>query len=896
VGKRGRRSGTRIAIALGVVAILSVATGSVAASNTVGPSGAAPSGGNSTLSPSVDNSAGTAAPLTQVTSLNVGSGPKFILQDPANGYLYVPNGGSDNVSVFKGNTATNVAAGTTPLFPVYNPLNGFVYVTNGGGSTVTVINGTSSQASILTGLHPWFAAFDPINGYVYVPNMGTDTVTILSGTSVYTTVKVGQSPRSAVFDPLDNCMLVPNFNSSNVSSICPGSDGSFVIGHVTVGSSPNTATFDSSDGYVYVMNTGSTYVTVLNGTTLASVTTVQVAAYPQGGTFDPWDGFVYTSGGAGGVSVINGTKVVGSSISVGGNLRFGTFNPSTNEVYIPNSLSTSVAVFNGSTFVRNVSVGTDPYSVSYDPGDEDAFSANSGASTVSVIPGGAGSSGDIAPCTSVTNLTVQVQSGYRQAWVNWTNAAGSTGEVSLVWWIASGTGAAPLTAPEPTFTDSGRKVSYNLNALRSGTDYQLDAQDSTSCAYATTTGTFATSGAPSGEFVGWVSNQALSPDTLDPIGTPIEGATVGIAATCYALLGDSKGTVFFEGAQTNVTGAYTVTFPLENDSPSDGEWVLGSNGTCVTYYQYLHGVETEVDYTTNSQYTLVATHKGQWNITRNVSSTLSPQEDYQEFALPPNDVVNEPVSLALIHTTYDNVDYNDAECGTSFYQNSSSSKVTLSFESLSTQFFGLSGSSNTSETNTSGSSWSTPGVWGADTGLELGYTFSGFDSDNDQTTPENMYPVSNVRDVQYGPYTTTDWLSSPPAYNGTLAPGYVSVAVSPEYNSSSNATPAHTVFTSGSFTQATEITASITAPFQWAGVDWNLSYKLGYSTSISSSLAWTEGCNFFNPVKQSPNPTLYALFYYLNDDTGKASTVVHVWFMGWCATQTDEGAPVCPGD
>ena len=87
----------------------------------------------------------------------------------------------------------------------------------------------------------------------------------------------------------------------------------------------------------------------------------------------------------------------------------------------------------------------------------------------------------------------------------------------------------------------------------------------------------------------------------------------------------------------------------------------------------------------------------------------------------------------------------------------------------------------------------------------------------------------------------------------------------------------------------------MTAPFQWIGLDWNVSFKLSFSTSVSTTLGWTEGCNFFNPIKYAPNAQLYALFYDMNDDTGATSTVVHVWFMGWCESKTGEGAYLCPG-
>ena len=222
--------------------------------------------------------------------------------------------------------------------------------------------------------------------------------------------------------------------------------------------------------------------------------------------------------------------------------------------------------------------------------------------------------------------------------------------------------------------------------------------------------------------------------------------------------------------------------------------------------------------------------------------------------------------------------------------------MTQTFVSLSTQFFGLSGSTTVTETNTSGTSWSAPGVWGTDTGLQLGFAFSGFITDSNQVTPENGYPVSRALGVVDGPYTTIDWRSAPPAFNGTFptGEGYEFVAVAPSYDSASNPTPTATIFDQGSFTQASQVEATISIPIQWEGITATPSYQQSFSTSVSTSLGWTVGCNFYNPVNSAPNPNDYALFYYLNDDTGSSSTFVHVWFMGWCEEQSGEDAYACP--
>jgi len=71
----------------------------------------------------------------------------------------------------------------------YDPSNGYVYVANYGSNNVSVINGSTNKviasigvgvASFDVGVWPWGVAYDPSNGYVYVTDEGSYTVSIIS--------------------------------------------------------------------------------------------------------------------------------------------------------------------------------------------------------------------------------------------------------------------------------------------------------------------------------------------------------------------------------------------------------------------------------------------------------------------------------------------------------------------------------------------------------------------------------------------------------------------------------------------------------------------------------------------------------------------------------------------
>ena len=236
-----------------------------------------------------------------LATVAVGTAPSAVGYDRGNGYIYVANADSNNVSVISGTSVVaTVGVGTAPDGVGYDSGNGYVYVANSGSSNVSVISGTSVVATVAVGSFPLGVGYDNGNGYVYVANIASNNVSVISGTSVVATVAVGISPYGVEFDNGNGHLYVTNEGSSSVSVI----SGTSVVATVGVGTTPDGVGYDSGNGYVYVANAGSNNVSVISGTSV--VATVGVGTAPDGVEYDSGGGYVYVANdGSNSVSVIS---------------------------------------------------------------------------------------------------------------------------------------------------------------------------------------------------------------------------------------------------------------------------------------------------------------------------------------------------------------------------------------------------------------------------------------------------------------------------------------------------------------------------------------------------------------------------------------------------------------
>jgi YVTN family beta-propeller protein len=198
--------------------------------------------------------------------------------DGLDGDLYVPNFGSDNVSVIHDTTVVaSVNVGDEPYNATYDSRNGYVYITNSASNTVSIINGTTVVGSVPVGAGAFWATYDPGNGYVYVSNINSGTLSVINGTRLAGVLLFGGEPDYSTYDSENGYLYVPLHSDNNVTVIPTG----------------HTLEF-TEEG----LPTGTSWSVIVNGTRISSNSTTVSLPKPNGSyayRVGPVSGFVPTT-------------------------------------------------------------------------------------------------------------------------------------------------------------------------------------------------------------------------------------------------------------------------------------------------------------------------------------------------------------------------------------------------------------------------------------------------------------------------------------------------------------------------------------------------------------------------------------------------------------------------
>ena len=291
------------------------------------------------------------SPLTNtiITTISVGSLPETSAYDPYNGYVYVANSLSNNVSVI--NTATQtviatIAVGTEPVGIAYSSTNNYVYVANGASGTVSVINSTSN--------------------------------TVISTISLNS---VGETLAGVVFDPSNGNIYVGGFNSiSNLNTV-------FVISSATndiikqITGAAYFGIFDPSNGYLYFTDNALNSVLVVDGSTNKVVTTIGLPSRssPVGITYDSYDKNVYVAEeNLSSLAVINPvTNTVIANLQVSGSPLFPVYSPPNHDIYLSNHLAGGIQVITSYGGINTVKSSSSNVIQFFEPNGSYSFSIGS---------------------------------------------------------------------------------------------------------------------------------------------------------------------------------------------------------------------------------------------------------------------------------------------------------------------------------------------------------------------------------------------------------------------------------------------------------------------------------------------------------------------------------------
>ena len=451
------------------------------------------------------------------------------------------------------------------------------------------------------------------------------------------------------------------------------------------------------------------------------------------------------------------------------------------------------------------------------------------------------------PCTPpVIVAQPAVQGGYRQAWVNWSI---TNGTYSGFDWGTSTSYGFPMPSPSGS--------SMNLNDLNSGTTYYYQVWAHNSCGSSFSSGSFATSAAPTTGFVGWVSQLVSDPHQLNQIGnTIVSGATVYVGANC----GIGGNPFYIPAATTSGSGHYSFTFPISY-SQQGGlfTWTLSSSGVCTYSIEWIGSYNTA-----NSHYLLKANKNGFWNATQYVSSTLSGSNDYRQFGLLLEGQSISTPGISWSHTS-------DATCGTQIV-------TTIS----QTVYAYLAGSGYNDQQQWVSGAGANPVANGVSE-VDFHYYTSGVINETfGEASVDGSWAVGPMFDPSQNAVKPSDPLPSPPPGQTYPIPGYPGY-----YVDTVGGNGGYLQFKNGgSFTQTQGLDISIGLGGGWNGVAVNaggsasvdLSY--GTTTGVSSSAEIT--CTLVDSqVSQGMNEQ----FYYEVDGSGSASQEainMHVWFDDFC--------------
>ena len=281
----------------------------------------------------------------------------------------------------------------------------FAYIPNSGSDTVTVIDTVTTPPSVVAtvpvGTNPRGVAslVKTSDTFTYVTNFGGEIVSvirtfhdILTDKVVFERVRdirVGRNPYGVAVDPAGTFAYVTNFTDATVSKIDLGTNT--VAATIPVGSNPIGIVVTPDGSKVYVVNNSSSSVSVINTADNTIITTVPVGINPFGAAVNPAGTFVYvTNSGANSFSII---KTADNSVTTKFDFHLSapsgvTVNPAGTVVYITNSGSNTLSFFdaNSSTFPNpNIAVGTNPLGVSTSVDGAHTFVVNNFDGTVSVI-------------------------------------------------------------------------------------------------------------------------------------------------------------------------------------------------------------------------------------------------------------------------------------------------------------------------------------------------------------------------------------------------------------------------------------------------------------------------------------------------------------------------------
>ncbi|MFG1459778.1 MAG: hypothetical protein AAE987_00145 [Thermoplasmataceae archaeon] len=305
---------------------------------------------------------------TVVKNLFTGSFPRGVAYDPANGYVYVSNKGSSNVSVinpvtntiissipvphscalcspyslfydpvgqsmdtvlydstgdyllsfnsFSGNLSSNYPV-SDPSAVAYDPANNNLYVISTSERSVCVyssINGSLVKKMPFNACRSTYACYNAFNNKVYFTWTSNSPTTEFGITSINTTtntiednVSLTSYPNGMAYDSMNNTMFIAVGNSYDVMNV----SNNTVFKTIPGGSGPYGVTYSRTTDQVYAGDSEGAGAVIIDANNYSYYTVFDVAnSLPTDALYDRYSNSLYiTDSGGRNVSVINLAQV-----------------------------------------------------------------------------------------------------------------------------------------------------------------------------------------------------------------------------------------------------------------------------------------------------------------------------------------------------------------------------------------------------------------------------------------------------------------------------------------------------------------------------------------------------------------------------------------------------------
>ncbi|ARM76619.1 hypothetical protein [Acidianus manzaensis] len=274
-----------------------------------------------------------------VSLIPVGNSPSGIVYHH---YVYVANYNSSTVSVIDPSTdsvVSNIHVGEKPIDAVC--ANGYVFVSDSGSDQVSVIKGESVIKSINLTSSPYSLAYDNKTNEVFVTEPDTYSIVVINvnNLSIVRSFSLSFSPGAIVYDYLSNELYVaqlPLGKIGNVYVLNP-SNGN-VVNSYSIGGYP--ANLGCFDGNVFVASWYNNKVFIINS---SGVYNFDGGLAPFGIVYDPNDGYLYVSDiGTNSVLVMTTSGKVVDNISVGDRPSYMVY--ADGKIFVSTTLSNAVYV------------------------------------------------------------------------------------------------------------------------------------------------------------------------------------------------------------------------------------------------------------------------------------------------------------------------------------------------------------------------------------------------------------------------------------------------------------------------------------------------------------------------------------------------------------------------